>query len=91
MREIQNRPYDTIRHLKDKIERVENRIAEMKMVQQHCLDCNNTDDALHVQMKIAPLTVKLASLREQLYRVEHPNNNYAGSHITINNNKFNFL
>lgn len=74
-----------VKHISEKIERVKARIAEMNEVRQHSLDCDNVNDAIQVQLMIAPLTVKLESLKQQLYRVQHPQTGYKGTEISISN------
>lgn len=86
-----NRKSPIITHLQTKIDRVQSKINEMNDVRKNCIECNNVNDAIQIQLMMAPLTVKLASLKEQLYRAQHPSSEYyQGNHLHTNHNNNTF-
>jgi hypothetical protein len=77
---------DRLRYLKAKLNNIEARLKEMDDVYQHCLACNNTTDALHIRLQMAPLLVKKRAIRERIENTTHPKEGPMEHNYYINNN-----
>lgn len=82
---MNQRNEEKLKHLEDRLAQIEARLEDMNTVYNHCLDCHNTTDAIHIRLQMAPLLVKKRSLKERIYNLKHPHSQHLDFNLTINN------